>query len=392
MTVFTKGQKSKISDLTTDKKLKLVIKTDWNQPSEIDFSCFGLDQAGKLSDDNYFVFYNQKKSPEGAIELTDHSKKHSEFVVDLEKLPTKIQRLTFALSVDGNDFISKLSQSSINIYDSKADEVLSFPFSGSDFADEKAVMLFDVYFKDQWRFGAVCQGFNQGLRALLEHFGGVVSDKTTEKPKEKAPDKPAEEPSVSLSKVTLEKRGDTKKVDLGKKSGGTTSFHINLNWDQIKKGGFFNKQTADLDLGCMFEMQDGKKGVIQALGGYMGAPKDWPWIYLDKDDRSGASQDGENLYILKPQLIKRVLVFAFIYEGDFFFTEVNARILIKEPNGDEIAIRLNNPDKSYKHCAICLFHNQNGTISVSKEERYMASHIEIDKGYNFGFRWVAGRK
>ena len=35
--------------------------------SVYDYSCFGVDEAGKLSDDRYVVFYNQVQSPNGEV-------------------------------------------------------------------------------------------------------------------------------------------------------------------------------------------------------------------------------------------------------------------------------------------------------------------------------------
>ena len=37
-----------------------------------DYCCFGIDAAGKLSDDRYMVFYNQPQSPEGAVCYADN--------------------------------------------------------------------------------------------------------------------------------------------------------------------------------------------------------------------------------------------------------------------------------------------------------------------------------
>ena len=36
-------------------------------PAVYDFSCFGIDQSGKLSDDRYMIFYNQTASPANEI-------------------------------------------------------------------------------------------------------------------------------------------------------------------------------------------------------------------------------------------------------------------------------------------------------------------------------------
>src|SRR3546814_5195797 len=66
---------------------------------------------------------------------------------------------------------------------------------------------------------------------------------------------------------------------------------LNLNWTQgTQKKGFFGGGSGniDLDLGVLFEMQDGYKGVIQALGRSFGDFNQEPWISLSGDDRTGA--------------------------------------------------------------------------------------------------------
>jgi stress response protein SCP2 len=52
-------------------------------------------------------------------------------------------------------------------------EVLAiYQLNASDFSQEKAVMLIEIYFKnDLWRIAAIGQGFNGGLKALVRHFG-----------------------------------------------------------------------------------------------------------------------------------------------------------------------------------------------------------------------------
>ena len=74
----------------------------------------------------------------------------------------------------------------------------------------------------------------------------------------------------------------------------------------------------DLDLACLWEFSDGSKGVVQALGNAFQAPyQGAPIIRLDGDDRSGAVTGGENMFIDLSRVneIRRILVFAFIYEG-----------------------------------------------------------------------------
>ncbi len=211
-----------------------------------------------------------------------------------------------------------------------------------------------------------------------------------------APPAPAA-PPAGPAKVSLDKRGASSAVNL-KKGGGVQAVHINLNWNrpEAAKGimGFLRgtPEAADLDLGCMYRMKDGMKGVIQPLGERFGSRTHPPYIFLDKDDRSGASNDGENLYILRPDLIDLVVVFAMIYEGTATFATVGARLTLKDEGGAEVFVPLNNPDPRNTFCAVASIRPEGGSIRVTKEERYFFGHKECDAQYGFGFRWVAGSK
>ena len=55
MRSFARGERIKLSDLTSETKLKVTLNLG---NLEADLSCFGLDGAGKLSDDRYFIFFN----------------------------------------------------------------------------------------------------------------------------------------------------------------------------------------------------------------------------------------------------------------------------------------------------------------------------------------------
>lgn len=200
--------------------------------------------------------------------------------------------------------------------------------------------------------------------------------------------------------IKLEKTGDSHRIDLRKhESAKSVSVHVNLNWEKLtnNKGGFLekifgNNSAPDLDLGCMYEMTSGEKGVIQPLGGNFGSKTTSPYIYLDKDDRSGAASDGENMYILRPDLVKRVLFFGFIYEGAKDFKSVRGRILFKVSNGEEVYLELNNPDSDRSFCVAALVNIIDSQVVIVKEEKYFKDHEEADNVYKFGFNWVSATK
>ncbi|MEV5243005.1 TerD family protein, partial [Streptomyces cinnamoneus] len=170
---FQRGHKAKISDLTAGTDLYVGVQIGGPGLS-FDISCFGLDAAERLSDDRYFVFFNQPKSPEGAIQQLGAQAGDTEsFRVTLDSIPAHIHKLSFTATVDGDGQMSQTGPGYLRIVAGGV-EVARYSFTGSEFSTERAVMLGDIYLKDVWRFAAVGQGFDGGLEALLRNFGGEV--------------------------------------------------------------------------------------------------------------------------------------------------------------------------------------------------------------------------
>jgi len=405
MSIFTRGQKAKLADLGCGHAF--TVEVNVNAPGvAVDVSCFGLDAQDKLSDDRYMVFYNQLASPEGAVRL-ELAGSGSRFNVNLDALPASIAKLVFVAAIDGAQTMRALGASSLKI-----GSAVDFVLSGADFGDEKAVIVAELYRRDgAWRFGAVGQGFNGGLSALLAHFGG------TEAAPKAAPAPAPSAPKVSLSKVTLEKRGD--KVSLDKRAGrGFGRIHVNLNWNQSAtavpqpaKTGFFDKLMSgasagrkgrggiDLDLGCMYELADGRRGLVQALGNAWGDFEREPFIRLDADDRTGATAGGENLHINGERFdqIRRALIFSFIYEGVPNWSATDGVVTIAAPEQAPIEVRLDGGGNQMM-CAIALIENRGGSLVVTKLAEYFqqqggtSAHELMDRHFGFGLRWKTGSK
>ncbi|WP_164414676.1 TerD family protein [Streptomyces salinarius] len=172
---FQRGHKARISDLTAGTDLYVGVQISGPGLS-FDISCFGLDADERLSDDRYFVFFNQPKTPEESIQLLGAQAGDTEsFRVTLDRIPQQIQKLSFTATIDGAGQMSQVGPGYIRIV-AGGEEVARYPFSGSEFSTERAVMLGDFYLKDVWRFAAVGQGFDGGLDALLRNFGGEVAE------------------------------------------------------------------------------------------------------------------------------------------------------------------------------------------------------------------------
>lgn len=175
---LVKGQKIKLSELSDSVQWEVQIQlAATTKAFDIDVSCFGLDAAGQCSDDRYLVFYNQQRSPcGGVVQIGADGPISERFRLDLSQLPEAIQRLMFTITIDGDGTMSQLQQGAVQLV--AADQTRAqYAFTGGDFCQEKAIMVVEIYRKSGfWRVGAVGQGFNGGLSALLEHFGVEEED------------------------------------------------------------------------------------------------------------------------------------------------------------------------------------------------------------------------
>ncbi|MBA2389902.1 MAG: tellurium resistance protein [Geodermatophilaceae bacterium] len=214
--------------------------------------------------------------------------------------------------------------------------------------------------------------------------------------------------NVSLSKLTLTKSAPS--VSLSKTGGGGGVLRVNLNWNARPEGqpagGFFKRLAAgassgaiDLDLGCLYEYSDGSKGVVQALGNafrgqhQLGAGESIIW--LDADDRSGTNTGGENLHVDLRHIasIRRIIVFALIYEGVPNWAAADAVVTMFPVSGPQIEVRLDEPDPKARICAVALLENRGGEMLVNREVRYVNGGQDVlDKQYGWGMNWSPGRK
>src|ERR671921_52528 len=105
---FQRGHKARISDLTAGTDLYVGVQISGPGLS-FDISCFGLDADERLSDDRYFVFFNQPKTPEESIQLLGAQAGDTEsFRVTLDRIPPQIQKLSFTATIDGAGQMSQV--------------------------------------------------------------------------------------------------------------------------------------------------------------------------------------------------------------------------------------------------------------------------------------------
>ncbi|MEV3859195.1 TerD family protein [Streptomyces sp. NPDC050095] len=377
--------------------------------------------SGKVRSDADFVFYNQPAHASGAVRhegktTTDGAVTDTLFV-DLARVEPVIERVVLAASADGGTF-GRVPGLYIRVVDAASGaELARFD---ADATVETAFVLGELYRRQgAWKFRAVGQGYDSGLEGLATDYGITVDEpQHTPAPTAPAPSPvappppmpaaapPAPEP-VRLTKVTLTKASPT--VSLAKQGGTSGAMRVNLNWEVRKQfSGWASKRgraTAmhrdlDLDLCALFELADGRKGVVQALGNAFGALHQPPYIHLDGDDRSGSVSTGENLTINldHKDAFRRILIFVTIYEGARSFADLHATVTLQPLGGAPIDFSLDECTVPSTVCALALITNNGGDLTVQREARYLvpdrgvSPQRTVDQVYGWGMNWTPGRK
>ncbi|VVN76933.1 TerD family protein [Pseudomonas fluorescens] len=365
--------------------------------AEIDVSAFALGAAGKVRGDGDMCFYGQTSVLGGAVQMTESSAGRAVFTLDLSRLEAVVEKVALTATIYENKAsFDRVSQLSVAV---SGGIEAQLPTGGMK---ETALILGEFYRRQgEWKFRCVAQGFAGGLEPLAKHFGVEVAAPApapTPAPAQAAP-QPAPVPpaapksSISLSKVTLDKTRSS--ISLEKTAAGFGEIKVNLNWNQGKGGGFFSRsKSIDLDVGCLYELQDGRKGVVQALGKAFGSLKREPYIQLMGDDRTGSVAGGEWLHINGTQWseVRRILIYAFIYEGVPDWKETDGVVTIYIPGQPDIEVRLNEEGGREGTCAIALLENVNGAVKVSRRVDFHRGQAVMDKAYDWGMRWSSGSK
>ncbi len=353
---------------------------------------------GRVRTDADFVFYNQPAHPSGAVTheggRTEGGTAVDSLLVRLDRVEPAIGSVLLAASADGGTF-GQVPGLYIRVVDAASGtELARFDTKAGA---ETAFVLGELYRRaGGWRFRAVGQGYDSGLAGLATDFGITVDD----------PAPPAPAP-VRPGKVTLTKEAPS--VSLTKRGGNRGAMRVNLNWQarQPAEGGRFHKSGApgagsaiDLDLCALFEMADGSKGVVQALGGAFGSLERPPWIRLDGDDRTGDDAAGENLTIDLDHTaaFRRVLVFVTIYAGATSFAGLHATTTLRPQFGEPVEFSLDECTVPATVCALAMIENSGGELVVRREARYLvpargvSPQRTVDQAYGWGMRWTPGRK
>ncbi|MEV0846020.1 Tellurium resistance [Streptomyces sp. NPDC049954] len=210
-------------------------------------------------------------------------------------------------------------------------------------------------------------------------------------------------PAISLTKqgaatgnlrVNLSWRMRTSDIGGPKRSSGSLRHPLKFFQPEVVQAHTQGVVNVDLDLGCLYELADGTKGVVQPLGNFFGDLNSPPFVKLSGDDRFG-SASGETVYVNLDQrdAIKRLLVFVYIYDQTPAFDRTHALVTLYPSNGPRVEINLDERAPQARSCAVFRMDNLKGEIVVHREVRFVYGfQEELDRLYGWGLQWGRGFK
>ncbi|MCM2388664.1 TerD family protein [Streptomyces albipurpureus] len=209
-------------------------------------------------------------------------------------------------------------------------------------------------------------------------------------------------PSVSLTKqgaasghlrVNLSWRMRTSDIE-GRSRQSLLRHPLRLFKPEVVQAHTQGMVNVDLDLGCLYELNDGSKGVVQPLGNFFGSTNEAPFVKLSGDDRFG-SGSGETIYVNLDHHaeIKRLLFFVYIYDQTPAFDRTHANVTLYPSSGPRVEIELDERAPEARSCAVFSVDNTKGDLVVRREVKFVYGfQAELDRLYGWGLQWGRGYK
>lgn len=148
---------------------------------DLDASIFILGENKKILADEFFVFYNNLKSPDGAVEhtgdnLTGQGAGDDEQIkIDLSKIDPRVTEISIVVTIHEAESrrqnFGQVRNSFIRIFDAATNtDMLKYELE-EDFSIETAVEFGRIYKRNnEWKFEATGSGMKGGLKDYLTKY------------------------------------------------------------------------------------------------------------------------------------------------------------------------------------------------------------------------------
>ena len=150
---------------------------------DLDASVFCLGDNGKIPQDEYFVFYNNKFSPDGAVEGADDDTTggasdgddDEQIKVNLNKVDAKIKEIVCVVTIHDaqqrSQNFGQVRNSYIRIVDDSTNKEIAKYELEEDYSIETAVEFGRLYRKgDEWKFQAMGDGYKEDLNYFVQKY------------------------------------------------------------------------------------------------------------------------------------------------------------------------------------------------------------------------------
>jgi serine/threonine-protein kinase len=149
---------------------------------DLDTSAFMVQAQGRVPADDHFIFYNNLTSPDGTVRHQGDNRQGGEagdcevIHVDLQRVAADIQKIIFTVTIyqakERRQNFGQVKHAYIRLINLVNQQEVARYNLTEKFGPETAMIFGEIYrYKGQWKFRAVGQGFEGGLRALTDMFG-----------------------------------------------------------------------------------------------------------------------------------------------------------------------------------------------------------------------------
>jgi len=149
---------------------------------DLDASAILCTSAGRVLSDAHFVFFNNLKSPDGAVEhtgdnLTGEGEGDDEQVkVNLSLVPVEVDKIVFPVSIydaeSRRQSFGQVSNAFIRVVNQAGGAEITRYDLSEDASTETAMVFGEIYRNGaDWKFRAVGQGYATGLRGIATDYG-----------------------------------------------------------------------------------------------------------------------------------------------------------------------------------------------------------------------------
>jgi len=149
---------------------------------DLDASALLLNASGKVGSDQNFVFFNNLKSPDGAVEhtgdnLTGEGEGDDETIkVNLGGMPAEVEKIVFPVSIydaeNRQQSFGQVRNAYIRVVNQANQQEIARYDLSEDASTETAMVFGELYRNGaEWKFRAIGQGYASGLRGIAQDFG-----------------------------------------------------------------------------------------------------------------------------------------------------------------------------------------------------------------------------